>query len=288
MPAGVEFPALETLSLSGCIVDLESLLSRCPRLVVLRLKPRWIWVEDDDLTVHSASLQELVVDTEVTWISRVDIIAPMLKQLTMSLCLCEEFNISILAPMVEKVSWHCRYGIDPVGFDLWQLERIRLQKDERQGHETELAFLQIHAYNTIFLPYVDNFAHEIENHIIAEFSVLELNLTTKGHVFGAFEKEACLTNCPCEPMNWRTQIIALTSLGEVEINGFEGEDHALDFQKLIFKSAPILKRMIVKLSGEVSTSNDGCNKIYDIFKVYSSVDCYIYHSSGKYICVFHA
>jgi hypothetical protein len=40
--------------------------------------------------------------------------------------------------------------------------------------------------NTIFPPYVDNFAHEIENHIIAEFSVLELNLTTKGHVFGAF------------------------------------------------------------------------------------------------------
>lgn len=81
-------------------------------------------------------------------------------------------------------------------------------------------------------------------------------------------------------MNWRNQVITLISLEEVEINGFEGEDHALDFLKLIFKSAPILKRMIVKLSGGVSTSNDGCNKIYDIFNVYSSVDCYIYHSSG--------
>jgi hypothetical protein len=64
VPEDVEFPALLTPSLSGCIVDLDSLLSRCPRLRVLRLKPRRIWVEDDDLTVHSASLQELVVDTE--------------------------------------------------------------------------------------------------------------------------------------------------------------------------------------------------------------------------------
>jgi hypothetical protein len=146
LPPGVEFPALETLCLSGCIIDLDSLLPRCPRLRVLRLNPRRIWVEDDDLTVRSASLQELVVDTEAIWIKGVDIVSPMLKQLTMSLCLCEELSISILAPMVEKVSWHCRYGIDLVGSDLWQLERIRLQKDEREGHETELAFLRIHAY----------------------------------------------------------------------------------------------------------------------------------------------
>jgi hypothetical protein len=28
--------------------------------------------------------------------------------------------------------------------------------------------------------------HEIEKHMIAEFSILELHLTTEGHVFGAF------------------------------------------------------------------------------------------------------
>ncbi|XP_044428678.1 uncharacterized protein [Triticum aestivum] len=39
VPDGVEFPVLETLSLTGCIVvDLDALLSRCPRLRVFRLK----------------------------------------------------------------------------------------------------------------------------------------------------------------------------------------------------------------------------------------------------------
>ena len=31
----------------------------------------------------------------------------------------------------------------------------------------------------------DNFKQEIEKHLVAAFSVLELNLTTEGHVFGS-------------------------------------------------------------------------------------------------------
>ena len=97
-------------------------------------------------------------------------------------------------------------------------------------------------------------------------------------------KEACPLNCPCDgSKDWRSQTISLTALEEVEIDGFKGEDHELDFLKLVFSCAPMLKEVIVKLSGEVSSSDDRCTKIYDIFKEYSSVKCNLYLSSGKYM-----
>jgi hypothetical protein len=75
----------------------------------------------------------------------------------------------------------------------------------------------------------------------------------------------------------------LTSLEEVEITGFDGEDHEFDLLKLILRCAPILKRIILKLSQEAWESNDRCAKIYDILRVYSSVECSIYLSSGEYM-----
>ena len=74
-------------------------------------------------------------------------------------------------------------------------------------------------------------------------------------------------------MNWKTQTIALTALEEMEIDGFEGDDHGFHFLKLVFSCAPMLKEVIVKLSGEVSSSDDRCTKIYDIFKAHPSVEC---------------
>jgi hypothetical protein len=75
----------------------------------------------------------------------------------------------------------------------------------------------------------------------------------------------------------------LTSLEEVEITGFDGEDHEFDLLKLILRCAPILKRIILKLSQEASESNDRCAKIYNILRVHSSVECSIYLSSGEYM-----
>jgi hypothetical protein len=61
-------------------------------------------------TVHSATLQELVVESERAWLSRIDIVAPMLKQLTLSFWAYKEATISVSAPMLHKVSWQCCYG----------------------------------------------------------------------------------------------------------------------------------------------------------------------------------
>ena len=72
-------------------------------------------------------------------------------------------------------------------------------------------------------------------------------------------------------------------LDEVEISGFKGDDHELDFLKLILKCAPMLKTMTVELSREVSSCNDECTEIYNIFRAYSSVECYVYLSSGEYL-----
>ncbi|KAF7104708.1 hypothetical protein CFC21_105583 [Triticum aestivum] len=306
VPASVEFPVLETMSLSGCMVDLKALLPQCPRLRVLRIKLTKFWTKGIDLTVHSALLQELVVENK--WMRNVDIVAPLLKQMTMSMTSLLDKNISVMAPMMQNVSWQCRYArvLGKTGFGPWCLAKLRLETAERQEQPTSL---HIHAYTnnkSYILPVdEDNCKQEIQKHMIAAFSVLKLHLETVGHVFGPFvfhllgmnrigsdihmlrvvlrrskEKKSCMANCRCDPPNWTTKTISLTALEEMEIDGFEGDDHEFHFLKLVFKSAPILERVTVKLSHEGSSSSDICAKLHDIFRAYSSVECCVYLSSG--------
>ncbi|CAM0909273.1 unnamed protein product [Alopecurus aequalis] len=303
--AGGVFAALRTLLLLDCIVvdkDLAALLSCCPRLRVLVLRQKATdWLNDHRwiITVHSETLQELVMDFEKTWVSGVDIVAPVLKQLTLSFRAYEEASISISAPMLEKVSWCCHYVPGDIGFGLWTLTRLRLQTAQRQE---ELPSLRIHVSNSSyhFSDEEASLAEEIEKHMFLDISALELHLSTMGHVFGAFvmhllemnrvgsvirrlkivrqssqEKEACLDNCPCEPTDWRTQIISLTALEELEIYGFQGQDHEYDLLKLILSCAPMLKKMTMKLSREVSSSNNARTKIFAL-TAYSSLDCLVF------------
>ncbi|KAK1613038.1 hypothetical protein QYE76_036711 [Lolium multiflorum] len=237
-------------------------------------------------------------------IDTVDLVAPELKQLTVSLKAHREVNISILAPMVEKLSWQWSYTFDTIKFGLWRLVKLRLQTAVRQG---QLPSLHIHARITSSIVHgeAENSTQEIEKYMIAKPSVLELHLKTKGHVFGAFVfhllgmnrffgstrrlkvvllwsafTQECPPDCACDHPDWRSQTISLTALEELEINGFEGYDHEIDFLKLIFKCAPMLKRMLVCLSHEASSRDDGCTQIHNIFREYSSVECYLYLSSG--------
>ncbi|XP_073360696.1 uncharacterized protein [Aegilops tauschii subsp. strangulata] len=131
VPAGADFPALETLSLARCSTDLDALLSCCPRLRTLRLSTA------SDIRVNSPSLQELVVCCETSVTRHVDIVAPALKQLAISLT-AVDLSISVLAPMVEKVSWHCLYFGPRIVFGLWGLNKVQLQSAERQGEPSSL------------------------------------------------------------------------------------------------------------------------------------------------------
>ncbi|XP_051201573.1 uncharacterized protein [Lolium perenne] len=299
------FPALHTLRLLDCIVvdkELGALLSRCPRLRVLELRHKvttWPGVRARRI-VRSAKLQELVLHSERPWLSSVHIVAPMLKQLTMSFWAHKEATISVSASTMQKVSWRCSYAQNAIGFGLWSLHKLKLETAETPG---QLPSLQIYAGNSshTFSNQKANLANEVEKHTVVEFSDMELHLSTAGHVFGALvlhllqmkrirsvlrrlkvvrqsspEKEACHANCPCEPTDWRTQIIALTALEEVGIYGFQGEDHEYDLLKLVLGSAPMLRRMTVKLSHELSSAKDDPRtKIQDLV-AYSSVECLVY------------
>jgi hypothetical protein len=145
LPADVSFPALETLSLEGCRVCFDSLLSFCPRLRVLRLKFNDHWLDEYITTfmkVHSTSLQELSVEAGNAFIDDVDIVAPELKQLTVSSKASMPINISISAPKVEKLSWQWFYPFDVIKFGLWRIANVRMQTAERQD---ELPSLHIYA-----------------------------------------------------------------------------------------------------------------------------------------------
>jgi hypothetical protein len=94
----------------------------------------------------------------------------------------------------------------------------------------------------------------------------------------------CFGNCPCdEPKDWRSQIIRLTHLEEVEIINFRGGDHEIDFMTLIFGWAPMLTKMIIKFVYEIEQSEIGGwpTTIYNICSAYPSVNCFIYLSSGE-------
>nr|XP_051201473.1 F-box/FBD/LRR-repeat protein At5g53840-like [Lolium perenne] len=140
MPPGVEFVALDTLSLSCSITGLDDLISRCPRLRVLRLK---VPTKNYLVMVHSTSLQQLFVNTR-DGTSRVDIDAPVLRRLSMSLRPYRQLDISVMAPMMETISWYCSYcyvRLAP-GFGSWRLNELRIQMAQRQE---ELPSLHIDA-----------------------------------------------------------------------------------------------------------------------------------------------
>ncbi|KAF7062587.1 hypothetical protein CFC21_069166 [Triticum aestivum] len=301
------FPALETLSLTGCRANLTDLVLRCPRLRVFRLR------EDHgahhmNIIIRSSSLQELHVDTRIPFTYRIDIRAPALKRLAMSFSTSDKIIVlvSVLAPMLETVSWRCTYSTVSARFGLWGLSEVRLQTEENNGHGGQLPphvnvlSLFVAADDSYEFPEEVSLRTEIEKHMVTHFSVLELRVETWGHVFGAFalhilemdqistaiqslkvillsseDDEACPQNCPCEePSNWRSQTISLTNLEKVEIKGFQGEGHEFDFLKLVFRCAPMLKTMSVRLSDEVTASNDDCcKKIHDVFKMYPFVEC---------------
>jgi hypothetical protein len=98
------------------------------------------------------------------------------------------------------------------------------------------------------------------------------------------QESQCLGNCLCdEPKDWRNQSISLTHLEEVEINNFTGRDLEVDFLTLIFRWAPMLTRMIIKLTYEIKQSEiEGCaTTIHHICLAHPSVNCCVYLSSGE-------
>ncbi|XP_044379237.1 uncharacterized protein [Triticum aestivum] len=139
-PAG--FPALQRLSLSGCRVDLADLTPLCPRLRVLAVAEGLL---DSNITVKSGSLEELAAANLSRWTGRIDVDAPMLKKLALSFSIDGELGVSIVAPIVDKVSWECSYSRLTVGLDPWSLSSVSLHAAAEVPGEDDGARLQQHS-----------------------------------------------------------------------------------------------------------------------------------------------
>uniref|UniRef100_A0ACD5WK68 Uncharacterized protein n=2 Tax=Avena sativa TaxID=4498 RepID=A0ACD5WK68_AVESA len=314
------FPALETLSLFACRVDLTALVLLCPCLRVLRVSKACL---EAGVNIQSESLQKLFVRTHTKfgWTDCINVEAPMLQQLTLSFHTGDELSVSVMAPALEKVSWECSYSISKMtaGLDPWSLSKVSFHAAASLGHRAIIGAekdtcLQLTNVNVLSLEMTAigwfqselNFVQQIEKHLVTDFSILELLMMeydygkrSAGHFFGPFVlcllgsrrirtatrrlqilfrrskvKDKCPVNCPCdEPKNWRSKNISLINLEEVEIIGFEWEDHEFDFLKVILRCAPMLKRMTVRGSDEATTSNDRCMKVHEVFKEYPFVEC---------------
>uniref|UniRef100_A0A453CZY0 F-box domain-containing protein n=1 Tax=Aegilops tauschii subsp. strangulata TaxID=200361 RepID=A0A453CZY0_AEGTS len=190
----VPFRSLERLSLSGCHIDLATFIPFCPRLRVLQVNTTGL-IDMGNIAIHSASLEELVVEHGNRWTRRahVSVDSPVLKQLTASFHACGNIGVSILAPMLDKVWWRCSYAKPIYGLGLWGLSEVGFNTDAGRGACVQLPsvhVLSLHispVQDSVSFPNADlSFAAEIDKHMVTNFSGLDLHLSTKGHMFGTF------------------------------------------------------------------------------------------------------
>jgi hypothetical protein len=133
-PAASGLPAVERLTLfSKHELRLANLIPRCPSLRVLDLSLDLLDSRVKGLTIHSTSVEELRVSRMQGYI--MDIVAPKLKQLELTVGTRysdETVEISIWAPVMEKLSWCCYYRncVDndvACNGTLWRLRRLKLR-----------------------------------------------------------------------------------------------------------------------------------------------------------------
>ncbi|KAF8644550.1 hypothetical protein HU200_066403 [Digitaria exilis] len=251
------FPALESLHLENCHMDINDMLRRCPRLRKLRVLD---W-NSESVVVALTALEELAVRATVQ-IRRINIVAPALKKLYLDAhCgIHKEFSLSFSAPAVEDFIWksESRAKRDATTFEQ-EVHRFQvtdfsiLELDLKQGG---------HVYGTIVL------------HLLGLCtSIQRLKVTLDDYE----KRERCSEDCRCDQTNnWRSQNISLTDLKEVEIQRFRGEDHEVDLLKVLLRCATVLERVTLRFSKKFSPSDSGRLEIDSILKAYPFVTCNIY------------
>lgn len=115
------------------------MIARCPCLRVLKVNAHR---SAPNITVHSASLQELELGVYGAECPYIVINTPLLKQLKLTVHANSVLSVFICAPMVEKVSWFFSYTNLDLLFGLWELKSMGVEtienyedKDERLTKE---------------------------------------------------------------------------------------------------------------------------------------------------------
>ncbi|TVU39157.1 hypothetical protein EJB05_12563, partial [Eragrostis curvula] len=275
-----ELTSLKLLNLKVDSCDLGVLLPRCPRL--RKLLVDFMSFTGNTVTVESKSLEELNLGFRFT---------------TGRIGVLEEFWLQ----------YCCEYYV--VGFgEKWRLFALTMETQwsdwlpRVRVHNLHLSIVNNSLLGTTFQR---SFAQEVARLPVNGYSVLELRIATEGHDFGPLMLHLFrirtsihslkliltknkLPNCPenygCNQDNsWRNERISLPDLQDVEIHGFSAADHVVDVVQLVFGSAPMLKRINVTLSDEISPSDRGCKKLRSIFEAHASVKCKVYNRSGDAI-----
>jgi len=123
LPQSGEFTALKNLYLESCCINIGALLPLCPC-------PRILNIRDlrraDTVIVHSLLLEEFGLEVKDHDIHRIDIVAPVLKEVTLEVDIAKSFGLSFLAPMVKKLRWGYFYPcVDVVFGQIWHLLGIK-------------------------------------------------------------------------------------------------------------------------------------------------------------------
>ncbi|KQK16277.1 hypothetical protein BRADI_1g27940v3 [Brachypodium distachyon] len=304
LPAqGAEFPVLERLSIASFRFNIPDLvLLQCPRLRVLEVCGR---PDLGTIRVHSLTIEELFVTSDGR-LSNIDIMAPVLKQCKSSYCynnvgIGEMWRLSglnlqmvgsvyvltlLLSPLPPDFVGSADLSFSQAMALLPAISVCQLSLYLTPGHVFGAMVLDVlGACSTITRLKVSIRPNEVicsslwlpDIHILRQLfsEILDNHKSCWG-------KEARhLPNCPCDqPQNWRSENISLIALEEVEIVGFGGTDHEVDFLKLLLRCATLMKRMTVKLSPEVLPSDRGCKEIYNICMGNPDMQCSIYSSGG--------
>ncbi|RCV13048.1 hypothetical protein SETIT_2G315300v2 [Setaria italica] len=307
MPPAGDFLKLESLSLRSCDVSVDSLLPRCPRLRKLCIQRTRIL----SITGHSPSLEELDVTTHGVLL-RVDIEAPLLKKLSIYAVvgISNEFSISYSAPKLEELSWMCGHNSKSgVGLGIWRMSSLTLETrkllgDKQLADDKESTCLQPQHCPRVDTAHYKDATRSFRQHMsqlpVANFSILELDILTRGHAYGGVvldllmicstvqslkmklrevgpRVEECLVDCTCDhPNNWRSQTVPMTDLKEVEIQGFKGEAQEIDMLKLIFRSAIMLERVTIEFYSKVSPRDNRYMETLGILKAHPSVESTVF------------
>ncbi|KAF8662550.1 hypothetical protein HU200_056147 [Digitaria exilis] len=301
-----DFNALEVLYLENCHpMNLDDLFPHCPHLRKLTIS---IWPLDS-IKVHSSSIQDL--DTYVVSSLRVvDIVAPSLRKLRFDACqgTGDDFSLSFSAPLLEDVEWSIpccsTFGV------MWRMWNLTLLKTPAYGphlaSSVEDSCLQLHIVGN---PYpsgnvVRSFGQDISRIPARRITILELNIVTGLHVYGAVVLDllerctsieklgmmlgrcpvtelrgTCPASCPChQPSNWRSRCIPLFELKVVEVHGFSGEDHEADLLKVILKSAPMLESVNLGFTRNVSPEScSSYEELLNMLEEYPSIQFDLYY-----------
>ncbi|TVU38761.1 hypothetical protein EJB05_12147, partial [Eragrostis curvula] len=309
IPTAGLFAALTSLTISAARVEgseLSALVTmRCPRLKDLSLRVTLCTVSD--ISIRTDSLESLWCRINNT--SRLEVIAPRLKQLTIH----DIESHMISAPKLEELDWACRAIHDPhhhVFADVGLGRHLRLLRINSKSVTASLLQrfdsvdelkLNISIPQDIFgyqsflnatnkLPKCENLSarvlvnhHRLVSvmlHLLRSCSTIRKLSVALYNSHGLNSMHPCPLSCPCRlAMNCKTEDISLRSLEELEISYFTCSQEELEFMEQLSRcNKAVLKKIVIiyyTYRPHTPLTKEACEKVRSKFCSNIKVEFYV-------------